>query len=1173
MSTDTIEIFGAYENNLKNLSVGIPANKITTVSGVSGSGKSTLARGVIYEDSQRRTRLLKGKDSEADRYLRGKYLSLRNPFPTILVPQSSPRQTEKSTVATLTGVSQLIKQHLVESGEIICTKCNAIVDDEASGEMISTWCSELKAGYEVRYEIFSNEKINHGKLKNFFDKYGVDSLFVEGFPKITGISKIFRLGTEDKYRVYAIFKPSEMSGIALEDPSRVKILKSGYVYFDFSKQTYCKKCRSVYIRKSRSLFTRSTLSEYNGACECCGGRGKVSSLDFANLFNERPVLQVFINLPHNGTAYKYCYIQDSALRRIINKHGCATDARFYELPEAAQDELKKYIRENLEKHANKTSISDYFHEAFCQSCQGSGFNRAATAVFCNGKNIVDFLSCRIDQLSDFINKKQLEKVVESFSNLSLPDIELDRSTMTLSGGELQRLKLIKYLSEGYEGHLLIIDEPSKGLSAPDIRQLFRFLRLLSKKNTLLLVDHNENVVKWSDFNLHLGPSGGEAGGFIVNQAADLPDLRKHKRGKLGERTSISGISHETVKSQAIELFYGSITSVFGVSGSGKTNLVRGLCNRLMSQSGIFDEFVLIDQRELSGNRRSSLASFLGISERLRKAFCDSRFAKLFSLTKAHFSANTKLGQCGQCLGLGVFNESTCPTCSGKRLGPLSRMVSYHGNTLPEYLAKSVDGISPDAQLFGLEREVELLKGLGLGHLTFDRELPSLSGGERQRLKLVKFLLENSRVVDSSEVRALVILDEPMRGLSGIDVDRVFGFFSKLTFCNNTVLLIEHSQDVVLASDYCIMMGPGNGVRGGKIVKQGPPSALSLEKFFGSKSIQSLPQAVSTPRDNDLVLSDEDIYFLNLRNFSRYSQISESSPRLVLGGKKELAQLLLDSEAYYFNPFVANFFRSPFICNSDIKTVLSSLRSLDSNDCYLDGNRMLFREAVNEVSCHNAWNFWVEVSDFDLAYELGFGWVSVCEQGRFIAFSTRYVDLKKRVLGDEVNDMQEEQFNFYFNKCLNCKGFGKILVLEGFQPDFSRSVLDLEFYPEALRASLPKAMFKIKQALLQFKEEGLFVCKDDFRMLEAQDQKTFLHGMPGHAFLKKKGRVDALEDWLYWPGIYLLLWEDRKKLNNAAQAWLVEAKRAVDCPDCDGKKYRPALSGFHMAGERIWEYVG
>lgn len=1171
MTDKFIKIFGAYQNNLKDLNISIPLNKITTVRGVSGSGKSTLVNKIIYEESCRAKRFSKGSISEADKYLRSKYLSLKNPLPTILVPQPSPQQTQSSSVATLTGVGERIKRNLVNNGEIVCIKCSEIVPSLATHEMISNMYLTHDSKSKIRYELFSNEVISSNKLDNFIDRCNVKEFIVDGFSRTLNIAKIKKLDSNNKYKVYALINSNNVNDLLYLEPKKFSIWKLGEITFDFSKQTYCTSCLEVHYCKSMSLFTKSMLADYNGACKLCDGKGSSSKLNLQTLLNHKPISEVFLNLPHNGSAYKYCYIQDSQIHKIVKKKNNSISNMFFELSSELQKELIEYIAEKLEKHKNQDAISKHFSKTSCSECLGTGYNEESRSVYFKNNNIIDFLNNTIEYSSKIFKDKNIERASELFLYLSIADIKLNRSTVTLSGGELQRLKLIKYLGDELEEHLIIIDEPSKGLSPPDIILLFKFLKQLSRKNTILLVDHSEEVVKCSDYSLMLGPSGGDMGGFIIEQSSEEVKLVNNKVEYQQEFVNLSNINYKTVVDQSIKFPYSAITSIFGVSGSGKSNLIKGLYPLFSKGNNFFDEVVYINQVEVSGNRRSTIASYLGILNQIREIFADTELAKLFSINKEHFSANTKSGQCIQCKGLGYIDGFLCPSCAGKRLNPFSRMITYKGKTLPDYLDATIkDLLKFEPVIF---KSLRLLDKLGLGHLSLSRETPSLSGGEMQRLKLAKFLLENKNAIESNKIRTLIILDEPMRGLSGLDIERVFTFLSNLSSLNNTILLVEHKPEVIQASDYCIKMGPGRGEQGGVVTEQGEPSSMDFVSYFRSSSIiNSHPVIIKNIENPDTCLSSEDEYFEKLRFFSNNFTIENSVSKLVLGGKKELVKLLADFKTYYFNPFVGEFIKSPLISKTSLSVIFSKLSTLNNNICYLNGERYLVKDVEKIITNDNIWTFRVEVNNFEMAYELGFGWISIRKNELFIDFSTRYIDIENGVVGDEISSMKEDQFNFYFNRCSYCNGSGKLPQLMNYTFNFNNSVFDEVFYPKNMQSSITKVIFRLKETILKFSSEGLLDLSSDFKVVGECSQKLFLYGIDGHYFVKKNGRKNALEDRLYWPGIYNFLWKNKMKFNKEAQLFIKESVSEINCFKCESMKYKADFRSFKVLDKYIWDYV-
>jgi excinuclease ABC subunit A len=1173
MGEGHIEIYGVYENNLKDISVKIPPNCIVTINGVSGSGKSTLVRHVIFEEYLRQQRLREEKDVSFNKLVRPKFISLKNPYPSVFVPQKEPKKSEISTVSTLTGVGDVIKQYLIKKGAIICFTCGCEVDDCASIDTINDYCAALGAGTTARYQIIKNERVSGVQIYNKAKIFGFDKFEIEGSRSYKSLIDLESLTGDHKRSVWAVFDPLNIKDFKALAPQKISIWKSRELVLDFSKETLCPNCFEPYFRKSESLFTTSKLSEYNGACEACDGKGQTNELNLASLFNDKAVSDVFLNIPHNGSAYKYCYIQDSKISRIVKRGGGTLSLKLQEQPGLVREKILEYISPLLLKHRAKPGVSEHIYGSKCLSCSGSGFSRKARSVFLNGSSIDQLLNGNISNLCQIIDDVKLRSVLDAFNNLSLADMSLSRKTTTLSGGELQRLKLIKYLTDELSGQLIIIDEPSKGLSILDVDRVFKFLRGLARENSVILVDHSPDIINRSDYSLRLGPGGGDSGGKVIEELEEPKTFLNKKSNKLDEFIRIDGITYETVKNECVSLPTKSVVTICGVSGSGKSSLVKGIREVVSRSNDLFNKCSYFDQVEVFANRRSSVGSYLGILPRLRELFASSKTSSFFGLTKENFSANTKSGWCPRCFGIGSINDAVkCPSCCGNRLNPLSAAVRFNEKTFGEYTNLSVKDLkkSPLEESFG--ECFELLERLGLDYLTLNRSIPSLSGGEIQRLKLVKFIADNNIDIKDPEKHCLLILDEPTRGLSGENIRSAFECLYELARLSNTVVLIEHSLDIISASDYCVMMGPGSGDKGGSVMLQGPPEdALSLI-LKGDRKIVNVPRTVEQIRSPVIPFSDEDKRFQALKEFSKNWDVCVDNVNFVVGGRERMRSLLEKYEVFYFNPFVSNFIDSPFLSISDKKLILEGLKPIFDYEVVLPGKVGDVKSLKANMDLRDAWNLKIKTRDFNLAYEMGLGWISVLQGDSFLDFSTRYIDPSKRVVGHDFQSMGEEQFNFYFGSCQLCNGTGFLPEFPKLLLDATRCVTDPKFYASLDVLISNKRFRKYKESLKRFIDEGLIDGLTEFENFSDAQKVNFLYGIPGHSFVKKNGRPDALEDRLVWSG---LLFYIKSNINYFDEGRALEAVSAVvynSCCSCNGVKYSNSLHGFNVEGKRIWEYV-
>jgi excinuclease UvrABC ATPase subunit len=729
----SIQIRGARENNLKNVSLDIPKRKITVFTGVSGSGKSSLVFGTIAAESQR----LINETYPAfvqqfmPRYGQPDADSLHNISAAIIVDQQRLGGNSRSTVATVTDAAQMLRvifsrlgrPHLGAPGVYSYNDPRGMCPDcEGIGQI---------AAMDMAAVIDTSRSLNEGALLP--RDYAVDGWY---------------------WAVYA---------------------RSGY--FDLDKK----------------------LADYS--------EEEMDKL--LNLDDGRKIKVDKINLTYAGVIPK--------LRRSLGSKD----------PETVQP----HVRAEYER---------IFTRKRCPACNGARLNQAALSSCVNGHNIAECSAMQISDLAPFIRSIDAPQIVpmlealaarlENLVTIGLGYLSLDRESSTLSGGESQRVKMVRHLGSSLTDITYVFDEPSVGLHPHDVGRLAGLMQQLRDKgNTVLIVEHKPDMIAIADHVVDMGPFAGSKGGEIVYQGdfgglltagtltGDHMNKRQPIKAKVRQATGhlrIEGASLNNLKDISISIPCGVLTAVAGVAGSGKSSLIQGCLPRA------YPEAIIIDQNLGRGSRRSNTATYTGILDHVRKAF-----AKANGVDASLFSANSK-GACPDCNGLGVIYTdlahldpmiTVCEACEGKRF--TEEVLAYHlrGKAISDVYDFSVT----DAAGFFTERAIaKMLRGLedvGLGYLTLGQPLSTLSGGERQRLKLAAELGRSGQIY---------VLDEPTTGLHMNDIDTLIGLFDRLVDNGSTVIVIEHNLDVISRADWVIDLGPGAGNDGGTIVFEGVPEALT-----------------------------------------------------------------------------------------------------------------------------------------------------------------------------------------------------------------------------------------------------------------------------------------------------------------------------------------------------------
>lgn len=633
--------------------------------------------------------------------------------------------------------------------------------------------------------------------------------------------------------------------------------------------------RVVFSRLGEPRLGSPGLYSYNdprGMCPDCEGIGQVAAMDMSAVIDESKSLNAGALLPKDyavDTWYWEIYKNSGLfdMDKPIGKFSAEERENLFTLDDGRKikvgkigltyegivTKLKKGLGskdpESLQPHV-RVEYDRIFTRATCPACHGARLNAAALASAVNGKNIAECSAMQVSDLAVWVRQIDAKSVgpmlnalalrLENLVTIGLGYLSLDRESSTLSGGESQRVKMVRHLGSSLTDITYVFDEPSVGLHPHDVGRLAGLMQQLRDKgNTVLIVEHKPDMIAIADHVVDMGPFAGSKGGEIVYQGdyAGLltsgtltgNHMKKHQAIKTKLRKSdgaleIKGARLNNLKEVSVKIPRGVLTAVTGVAGSGKSSLIQGCLPKA------YPDTVIIDQNLSRGSTRSNTATYTGILDTVRKAF-----AKENGVEAALFSANSK-GACPDCKGLGVIYTdlahmdpvaSVCETCEGKRFTEEVLQYQLRGKTISDVYSFAVD----EAVGFFTEPAIaKILKGLddvGLGYLTLGQPLSTLSGGERQRLKLAAELGKKGNIY---------VLDEPTTGLHMNDVDTLIGLFDRLVDAGSTVIVIEHNLDVVSRADWVIDMGPGAGQDGGTVVFEGTPEGLSKDKGLTGRAL-------------------------------------------------------------------------------------------------------------------------------------------------------------------------------------------------------------------------------------------------------------------------------------------------------------------------------------------------
>jgi len=909
MSASVIEVRGAREHNLKNLSFKIPRNKLVVITGLSGSGKSSLAFDTLYAEGQRR--YLESLSSYARQFLEKMkkpdvdYLSGLSP--TIAIEQRSITHNPRSTVATVTELYDYLRLLYAKAGNAYCYQCGQALMaqslDEIAKEILKTY-----AGKEI--QIFAPmirgrkgefQKLFQSVLKRGFSRARIDGALQTLKPDLK-LRKNHRHDIEilvdhlvpqpDKKKF--LNEALRLAGELAEGSLAVMPVKGTAKLHFFSMKRSCPKCQISYPELMPNMF--SFNSPY-GACPKCKGLGKLSQVAMSGVIkNPQKALMSGALNPEIFFSFNKYFIED-LLYDLTKKYHFQWSAPYEQWPEAAQEtffwgdgDLSGFISE-LERLFHETSseevrgkVRKFLREDVCGDCKGKRLRPESLSIRITGKNIIEMTQLPVEAAAAFFAGLQfpesqrritdpiLKEITERIAFLDkvgLGYLTLDRTVATLAGGELQRIRLAAQIGVGLTGVLYVLDEPSIGLHPRDNAKLLDSLeRLRDMRNTVLVVEHDEETMRRADHVVDLGPGAGRHGGELVAEGT-VPEMiqnpgrsltarylsgklkievpHERKQPKKGQAIFLKGCREHNLKKIDVEIPLGLFVCVTGVSGSGKSTLIhdtlyKELHNRIWKTQypvGAFDtikgvelidKIIEIDQSPIGRTPRSNPATYTDIFGLIRKLFSELRESKVRNYQASRFSFNLKGGRCEHCRGEGQEKLQMsfmpdiyvlCEHCRGRRYNDVTLEVRYRDKNIAEVLDLAVDeAIEFFANFSAIRDRLMVLQTIGLGYLKLGQSSTTLSGGEAQRVKLA------SELGKKATGRTLYLLDEPTTGLHFADVANLLKALFQLRDQGNTVIVIEHNLDVVKTADHVIDLGPEGGEAGGRIVAAGTPERIA-----------------------------------------------------------------------------------------------------------------------------------------------------------------------------------------------------------------------------------------------------------------------------------------------------------------------------------------------------------
>lgn len=1196
-----IKISTINENNLKDISINIPLQKITSIIGRSGSGKSTLLYNVLANEAKRKEKIASGNANQYDFAIRAKFDSIENLPYCITLKQRSLHQSISSTLATITNLHELLREEFTKYGEIISDSGNIISEPSINDikEFINKYYSNEKLKY---FAVICFEKYTDGKkeLKLLNDLNISEALFISSYDNIEKIKKISSIKyLNDNYH-HTILVPiidldniNNYKNIALES----FIIRNKNISFNFNFDYPDLQTGTIYQKKFIQLFSFNAQSKFNGKCENCNGHGLIEKVLDTLLFSiDKNLDEDFINIPLSKQGrYEHIILYPKTILNILNKFKINLKQTYYDLTIEEQQIIKDEIYPKILKHQGKTSIGKFVKIIDCPVCNGTRFNYKANAVQLYGKNISKILNHDVDALYKFFKDKTLHNkkiltILKSLQKATLGYLTLNRTTDTLSGGELQRLKFAIELNSEYKNLLYILDEPSTGLHAYNNHQMIQLIKTLKDKgNTIVISEHNHDYIYNSDHIIELGPGSGEEGGEVVFTGAkkEFEDL-KHSRKKilinLNNSIKLKGVNSNNIKNENFTIPLNCLVTISGISGSGKSSLLHKVLVPTIKQyladktydstivkniSG-FDKInsvVELTQSQIGINSRSIIATYLDIFDKIRDIYASLDISQQFKFERSHFSFNSNIGACESCNGTSEINGIICPTCLGQRYKPEVLDIKYKNFNIIELLNVQVNKLKFLFEDDRLNFAFNILERLGLSHISLGRITPTLSGGEAQRLKLAKILIESFHKIKKGNF--LFILDEPTTGLNDKDIIKIYNIIDEILSYNNSIIIIEHNLEIIKNSDFIIDIGIGSGHNGGKNIFSGSFEELikhkdSLTAKAFNKNFEPIENVEINknnlfsklyPTKKDININKfylDDNHFAIEKEFAEnYEIITDNPNHIYFKTKEELFKFVdqLNDCQISFNPYVTYLFKYKIVPLTIKQEKIKHLKKL--------GFKVEFKDFEKDE-----WKYRVFTNDLQQAYNFGNGWITLKSDNKIYELFTRLVSIKHKIIG--VPKIDEKTFNLYLNTCTYCEGsFSKEIYNQDLLiVDKTKSILDNGFFNSNIKMNL-------KSIITKFQKENLFDFTKPFNQLIKEEIDIFLYGFREYKFLKPKGQINVMSDYIRWQGIYSYVYQDIKKIKISNK--IKESQHSVKCPFCS-KGFKKEVEFYTYKNKTITDFI-
>ena len=927
-----ILIKGARVNNLKNVTVEIPRGKFVVITGISGSGKSSLAFDTLFAEGQRR--FAESLSSYARQFL-GRMVKpdveqIEGIPPAIAIEQKVNTRNPRSTVATSTEIYDYLRIIFARIGRTYSPVSGVEVKCHTANDVLEYIFSSHPHTLYILSDLKWNEREDKVELMLALKEEGYSRFYSGG--QVIRIEEMMQRAESGDYpeELYLLVDRLKMPGDdsgqmsdAVKSDLDTRLRSSVATAFEKGDGILYVKADDAELRQFVSRFEADGMTfqepdEYMfsfnsplGACPDCGGLGQIIGIsedlvvpdksksiydgaiacwrgEKMSWFKDQMVKNAY---KHSLPVFEpYCNLSEEEKNLVWNGFKADTEEESI----IGLNEFFKWVESNKYKIQYKYMLSRYSGRTVCRTCGGSRLRKDALYVKVGGKNIHELLCMNVDQLYDFFSRLELtdyEKTVVSkavdeimsrlqyIRDVGLSYLTLNRTSNTLSGGESQRINLVTALGSSLVGSMYILDEPSIGLHPRDTDRLISVLRKLRDiGNTVVVVEHDEEIMRAADLLIDIGPKAGVNGGQIVFQGRLGPQISQEQIDRSltlqylsGQRSryvrekrtpvysiTVEGAMEHNLKDVNVRFPLGVLTVVTGVSGSGKSSLVGDILypalfrhiNHTGSAPGTFrklsgnldriSQVEYVDQNPIGKSSRSNAVTYLKVYDDIRKLLSEQQYAKINGYTPSHFSFNIDGGRCPECQGEGFVKiemqfmadvTMVCEACGGKRFKPDILEVRYKGKNIDDILNMSVEeavdffSAQPEPAVKKIAERLQPLMDVGLSYIKLGQSSSTLSGGESQRIKLAYFLSMNDSMSRNRDQHILFIFDEPTTGLHFYDVEKLLKSFDALLSKGHSIVVVEHNPDVIKAADWVIDLGPEAGDGGGRVVFEGTPEDL------------------------------------------------------------------------------------------------------------------------------------------------------------------------------------------------------------------------------------------------------------------------------------------------------------------------------------------------------------